>query len=425
MKIAVEAHALSQDTITGVGNVVLHYLNQLQKIDTRNEYFIYSMDDLKHLAINNVKWRHVDFKYPLKKMRIRVRSEWFELKNQNGSDAGLSRSLRLVLLRILKIGLEMLDELVFSWKLASSLKKNRVDVYIGTSTYYYPYFFFSPVKKVGILYDLVWKLYPETMELGNRVRMKLFTLRTVKKLDLLISISENTKKDARAILDLRTRIEAIPLAADATIFYRAAPPAVSAGRKKYGITKKYILTVCTLEPRKNLKSLLAAYRTMPGRRDYQLVLAGMTGWITTDFFKEIEASDIGTNIIVTGYVPSAELAPLYTGAELFVFPTLYEGFGLPVLEAMQCGCPVITSNTSSIPEVAGDAAILLDPDNAAGLSESMAKVLKNASLRKELSRKGLQRSRLFSWEKSARMFLASISSLMPEPGERNRYHKYS
>jgi len=415
MRIAVEAHALSQDTITGVGNVVLHYLNQLQKIDTQNEYFIYSMDDLKHVPINNAKWRYVDFAYPLKKLRMRVRASWLALKGRNGQRAGISRSLRLTLLRISKIVLEALDELVFSWKLASSLKNNRVDVYIGTSTYYYPYFFFSPVKKVGILYDLVWRLYPETMELGNRVRMRLFTLRTMKKLDLLISISENTKKDACAILNMKTRIDAIPLAADAGIFYRAEPAAVSAGRKKYGITKKYILTVCTLEPRKNLKALLAAYRTMPSRREYQLVLVGMTGWITTDFFKEIEASDVGGNIIMTGYVPSAELAPLYTGAELFVFPTLYEGFGLPVLEAMQCGCPVITSNTSSIPEVAGDAAILLDPDDVAGLSESMEKALKNPSLRKELSRKGLQRAKFFSWEKSARTFLASISSLMAKP----------
>lgn len=419
MRIAVEAHALSQDTITGVGNVVLHYLNQLQKIDTQNEYFIYSMDDLKHLAINNPKWRRVDFNYPLKKMRMGVRASWLALKDRGGS-----RSLRRALLRIVKIVLETLDELVFSWKLASSLKASRVNVYIGTSTYYYPPFFFSPVKKVGIMYDLVWKLYPETMELGNRVRMKLFTMRTMKKLDLLISISENTKKDARTVLNLKTRIEAIPLAADTNIFYPATPSAISAGRKKYGISKKYILTVCTLEPRKNLKALLAAYRSMPSRRNYQLVLVGMTGWITSDFFKEIDSSDIGGNIIMTGYVPNVELAPLYTGAELFVFPTLYEGFGLPVLEAMQCGCPVLTSNTSSIPEVAGDAALLLDPDDVAGLSDSMERVLNNASLRGKLSRKGLQRARLFSWEKSARMFLSSISSLAVKPQECGRYNKY-
>jgi glycosyltransferase involved in cell wall biosynthesis len=423
MRIAVEAHALSQDTITGVGNVVLNYLNQLQKIDTRNEYFIYSLDDLKHVAVTNAKWRYIDFQYPLKKIRMRVRASWLSVKKEQR--AGISRFPGLVLLRILKIGLETLDELVFSWKLASSLKNNRVDVYIGTSTYYYPFFFFSPVKKVGIIYDLVWKLYPETMELGNRVRMKLFTLRTMKKLDLLISISENTKKEARTVLGLKTRIEAVPLAADTGLFHRAGPSAVSAGRKKYGISKKYILSVCTLEPRKNLKVLLDAYRTMPSRRDYQLVLVGMTGWITTDFFREIKASDIGGNIIMPGYIPSAELAPLYTGAELFVFPTLYEGFGLPVLEAMQCGCPVVTSNTSSIPEVAGDAAILLDPHDTARLSESMERVLKNASLRKELTRKGLQRAKLFSWDKSARMFLASIASLMIASRDQNQRTKYS
>jgi glycosyltransferase involved in cell wall biosynthesis len=410
MRIAVEAHALCQDKITGVGNVVLHYLNELQRIDDDNEYFIYAMEDLKHFVTTGPKWHYVDFRYPLKKLRMGTRQAWLNLK-----DSGKKRiiiRMQILILRVAKIILELIDEIVFTWKLAASLKKNGIDIYLGTSTYYYPYFFFSPVKKAGILYDLVWKLYPGTMEFGNKLRMKMFTLRNMKKLDLLVSISEKTKEDARDILGIKTRIEAIPLAADKKIFYRADAASVAAVKKKYGITKKYILTVCTLEPRKNLGALLNAFARMPGRREYQLVLVGMVGWITSGLFRDIESSDIRDNVLVTGYIPNAELAPVYTGAELFVFPTLYEGFGLPVLEAMQCGCPVITSNSSSIPEVAGDAAIMLDPEDVDGLAVAMEKTLKSAAARKELAGQGLARSRLFSWEKSARELLRLFASLM-------------
>lgn len=411
MRIAIEAHALSQDKLAGVGNVILHYINELQKLDTTNEYFIYTMDDLKHATITNPRWRHVTFDYLLKKARLTISALWLRLKAENEKNKSGVRSLKILGSRLIKIAIGIVDDLIYSIKLAASLRDNRVDVYLGTSTYFYPYFFMSPVKKAGILYDLVWKLYPDTMEIGNKIRMKLFTLRNMKHMDLLISISENTKKDAREMLNIKTRIDAIPLAADPSVFFPAPASAVTATRKKYGIKNKFILSVCTLEPRKNLQALLKAYQAMPKRKNYQLVLVGMTGWVITDLFKDIATSDIKDNILITGYVPNAELAPLYTGAELFVFPTLYEGFGLPVLEAMQCGCPVITSNTSSIPEVAGDAAVMIDPEDSAALSVAMERILTQDSLKKQLARKGLQRSKLFSWNKAARTLLASLESL--------------
>lgn len=409
MIIAVEANALSQERITGVGNVILHYLNALQKIDRENSYLLYSMDGLKHVDIYGDRWREIQFDYGLKRARISTRQRWLAIKS--GEEQVPFRSGMMLFLRAAKIALELLDEIVFTWKLASSLKHEGVDIYLATSTYYYPYFFRSPVKQAGILYDLVWKLYPGTMEFGTKVRMILFTLRNMKKADLLIAISENTKSDARNLLRISTRIEAIPLAADPKIFYRADSRTVAAVRKKYGISKNYILSVCTLEPRKNLKSLIAAYCAMPSRRDYQLVLVGMTGWIGSDFFRDLEQSGVMENILVTGYVPSSELAPIYTGAELFVFPSLYEGFGLPVLEAMQCGCPVITSNSSSIPEVAGDAAVMLDPEDVKELASSMEQIIGDTSLKHAMSSKGLRRAGLFSWEKSARKLLETLSSI--------------
>jgi glycosyltransferase involved in cell wall biosynthesis len=411
MKIAVEAHALSENKLTGVGNVVLHYLNELQKLDRANEYFIYTMEELKHVTIANPRWRHISFDYPVRRIHVTVSDSWHRLKSENEKSRSRVRSVKILCFRLVKIILGVMNDIIYSFKLASSLRDHGVDVYLGTSTYFYPYFFLAPVKKTGILYDLVWELYPGTMEFGNKVRMKLFTLRNMKKIDLLISISENTKNDARRMLNIKTRIDAIPLAAEPSIFYAASSSAVKATRKKYGITNKYILSVCTLEPRKNLKALLEAFSIMPGRAGYQLVLVGMTGWVISDLFKDIASSDIRDNILITGYVPASELAPLYTGAEIFVFPSLYEGFGLPVLEAMQCGCPVITSNSSSIPEVAGDAAIMLDPEDVNGLAAYMDRVLKNSSLRNDLARKGLKRSKLFSWKKSAQALLHSLESL--------------
>src|SRR4030065_358299 len=133
MRIAVEAHALSQDTITGVGNVVLHYLNELQKIDGSNEYFIYTMDDLQHVKLRSKKWRHVDFHYALKKLRMRTRNKWLKLRSGE-KGAGAAASLRILIYRAAKILLEIADEIVFSFKLASSLKKNRIDIYVGPST---------------------------------------------------------------------------------------------------------------------------------------------------------------------------------------------------------------------------------------------------------------------------------------------------
>ena len=409
MIIAVEANALSQEKITGVGNVVLHYLRKLREIDRKNSYLIYSMDGLKHIAAGGERWREVNFDYGLKRLRIRTRERWLASKAVGGK--GPFKSASLILLRIAKIALELIDEIVFTWKLASSLKNEGVDLYLATSTYYYPYFFRSPVKLAGILYDLVWKLYPGTMEFGTKVRMTLFTMRNMRKADILIAISERTKADARDLLGLATRIEAIPLAADPGIFYRADARSVAAVKKKYGITKHYILSVCTLEPRKNLKSLIAAYCAMPNRHEFQLVLAGMTGWIGSDFFRDLERSGVTANTVMTGYVQAGELAPLYSGAGVFVFPSLYEGFGLPVLEAMQCGCPVITSNSSSIPEVAGDGAIMLDPDDVAGLASAMERVLGDEALRRDLSARGLKRSRLFSWERSARALIDALTSI--------------
>jgi len=138
MRIAVEAHALSQEKLTGVGNVILHYLNELQKLDNANDYFIYTMEDLKHVTISNPRWRHVGFDYFVKKTHVKVSAAWHRLKSENEKNRSHLRSVKILCCRLVKIALGVIDEIIYSYKLASSLRENQVEIYLGTSTYFYP-----------------------------------------------------------------------------------------------------------------------------------------------------------------------------------------------------------------------------------------------------------------------------------------------
>ncbi|MCP4268618.1 MAG: glycosyltransferase family 4 protein, partial [Candidatus Brocadiaceae bacterium] len=164
------------------------------------------------------------------------------------------------------------------------------------------------------------------------------------------------------------------------------------------------MNVGTLEPRKNIVTLIKAFKKLRerGLRDYKLVVAGGKGWLYKQILEEIGNSDISQSILYLGVVSDKDLPELYNCADLFVYPSLYEGFGLPTLEAMACGIPVITSNTSSLPEVVGDAGIMVDPTDVNSLSDAMCKVLKDKELRLRMRNMGLERSKLFSWNNTAK-----------------------
>jgi glycosyltransferase involved in cell wall biosynthesis len=305
---------------------------------------------------------------------------------------------------------ELMDRIYFPFWLAHSFKKNQIDAYFGTFADFFPPFFFSKMKKTWLIHDLVWKLYPETLQINKKLIYRFSIPRKMKRADMLFSVSENTKKDIRELLNIKTEIHVTPNAADRSIFFKADVASISTIKKKYGITRPYILSVCTLEPRKNLETLLYAFEKMAEHARYHLVLVGMRGWIKETFFSLIDEIGIGDHVITTGYVPEEDLAPLYSGAEIFVFPSLYEGFGLPVLEAMQCGCPVISSNSSSLPEVLGDSGTLVDSMDIESFREAIETVLGDTSLRRKMSEKGLERSKLFSWDRSARLVLEKLTA---------------
>jgi len=191
--------------------------------------------------------------------------------------------------------------------------------------------------------------------------------------------------------------------------------------KRYVIERPYILYVGSLEKRKNLPRLLEAYaylrETLPG---WKLVIVGGRKWKSDPIYKAVQRLGLEPHVIFTGFVAEEDLPALYNGADLFVFPSLYEGFGLPVLEAMACGTPVVTSNTSSLPEVAGEAALLVAPTDVKAIAAAMQRVLSEPDLAAELRRRGLERASQFSWERTARETLAVYERVLVDDQQKRR-----
>jgi len=171
--------------------------------------------------------------------------------------------------------------------------------------------------------------------------------------------------------------------------------------------------VGTIEPRKNLETALAAYRTLKeGGAAHRLVIAGKKGWLYRGFFRRLREEGLEGEVVFLGFVPDDDLPPLYGGADLFLFPSLYEGFGLPPLEAMACGAPVICSDSSSLPEVVGDAALLVPPLEVRAWAEALRRLLGDADLRADLQARGLARAREFSWARAARATVEVYQQVM-------------
>jgi glycosyltransferase involved in cell wall biosynthesis len=238
----------------------------------------------------------------------------------------------------------------------------------------------------------------------------------------IIAVSENTRRDV-------TRLMGIP-AEKIVVIHEGVNPAyhgaIAAGevarvRQKYHLPARYLLFLGTLEPRKNIGVLLEAYHALLARDDSvpRLVVAGRKGWLFEPVFQKVEALGLGERVSFTDWVPEADTPALVAGAEVFVYPSLYEGFGLPPLEAMACGTPVITSTASSLPEVVGDGGLLVDPHDAAGLAQALERLLADDALRADLRGRALARARQFTWEAAARQTLAVYAQVLSaEPNRR-------
>jgi glycosyltransferase involved in cell wall biosynthesis len=259
------------------------------------------------------------------------------------------------------------------------------------------------VKSVFALQDLIFRFYPKTHKPLNRWFLTLMMPRFLQAADAVISISESTKKDAMRLYGLdEARIRVIYPGVNPT-FRKRSPEAMAAVCQKYGLPDCFILYVGTIEPRKNLTSLLEAYQALKNQgTECKVVIVGKKGWLYEGFFRRLRDLGLEDAVIFPGFVPDEDLSAFYSAAKLFVYPSLYEGFGLPVVEAMACGAPVITSDTSSLPEVAGDAALLVEPTSVEALVAAMRGVLDNTALRAKMRTRGLEQAARFTWEETAR-----------------------
>lgn len=279
-----------------------------------------------------------------------------------------------------------------------------------------PDFVLPPVRRartVLTIHDLSYLRLPECSSPALLRYLLDAVPRSVARADLILADSHSTEQDLIELMSVPAdRIRVIYPAVDAT-FSRADTAQVAAVRARYHIDGPYILSLGTLQPRKNYVRLIQAFsllRKVHGM-PHRLVIGGGPGWLYEPIYETIASLGLQDVVQMLGYVDEQDLAALYTGADLFAFPSLYEGFGFPVLEAMACGTPVVAANTSSLPEAAGDAALLVSPTDTEALAEALGQALGDAQLRERLTHLGYEQCLRFSWEDSAHHLLDSYQSL--------------
>lgn len=270
-------------------------------------------------------------------------------------------------------------------------------------------------KYIITIFDAtVWK-YPKTLSWKGKLYMKpLITLAT-KRASKILTISENSKKDIIKFTKVPSyQVENTGIAISKIFNPLGNKILLEKIKKKYNLPTKFILSVCSIEPRKNLLNLLKAYKLLLDinpKIQHKLVLAGRKAWGKNLISNKIIELNLKNNVIMTGYVPEQDLVCIYSLAEIFVFPSIYEGFGLPPLEAMACGTPVVSSNTSSLPEVIGNAGLMIDPYNIQEIAMTIKTLIQDPKLREQLIKLGIERAKLFSWEDVAKKVINIYQSL--------------
>lgn len=263
----------------------------------------------------------------------------------------------------------------------------------------------KPCKTVTTIFDLIPVTNPETEKWMARIYWKLQIPIAARYADFVITSSEFAKKEIIGRYGTPgDRIKVIPISYNSHCRPIASGPEAETVRKKYFIPDKYLLYVGTIQPRKNIATLIKAYSSLAktGKIKHKLVITGRKGWLYGPLFELIKNEGMEEKIVFTGFVPDEELPYIYNGADLFVYLSLFEGFGIPPLEAMACGVPVICSNTTSLPEVVGDAGILVAPADQKAVEEAILRIIGTPSLQKEMRERGLVQASRFSWERTAR-----------------------
>jgi glycosyltransferase involved in cell wall biosynthesis len=361
MRIAVDATALPRRA-GGAGNYILRLVDALGKLNTSDRFYVIA----KHGDVDRL--RSGDGRNGFEPVAVRLRNRPHRLVWE--------QTMLPMLLRRLEI--DLLHSPHYTMPIASR------------------------AARVVTFHDLIFFLHPEYHDRIKVLFFQQMIRRAAAAADHVITDSASTSADAARLLGMDpARLTTVHLAADVRFRRVDDRSAVDAVLARYRLTPPFLLAVCTIEPRKNLIGAIRAFRMLRGKGfNGRLAIAGARGWQVGAVFEEA-ARELGDAVAFLGYVPDDELPILYSACELFLYPSFYEGFGLPVLEAMACGAAVVTSDRSSMPEIAGDAALLCDPARAEDIAAKAGSVLADDGLRRSLGERAMRRARLFSWDKTA------------------------
>ncbi len=365
MKIGVDARPLSYQ-LTGIGVYLKHLLDEIQKIDHQNDYYLISNGPINY-DLNNPRWSKI---------------------------AG-------------RLDRKLLSTLWMQVNVPVIVAKMNLDLFWG-SRHHLPLLLPPGIKTVVTVHDVVNRLYPGTMALPNLFVERLLMKLSLKRSDAIIADSHSTAADIEGQLGIsENKIDTIHLGTP--VF----PRELECGTEQSNdLPSRYFLFVGTLDPRKNFERIFKAFELLePLGRDLHLIIVGGEGWKNRDFLEMVSKHPLKVQIHMPGYLPRNQLVSYYKNAICLMFPSLYEGFGFPILEAMACGAPVITSNVSSMKEVAGNAALLVDPYDTCSISEAMNRLLGDEPLRAGLINKGFKRATEFSWKKCADETLKIINAV--------------
>jgi glycosyltransferase involved in cell wall biosynthesis len=384
MKIGIDISRTIEEA-TGVGYYAKNLVHALAKVDTENDYLLYGI----FYDCYPKNWKKAAIpKSPNFRLHENNSLSWLVRKKWENAGKYKERLLG---------GIDLLHSTAFTMPLVSNL------------------------KVVVTIHDLNCFTHPQYHTEANYQFVTKNLHHAARKASFIIADSENTKREILRFLHVpEEKIAVIYLAAGEAFDEKCSSESIAQIKRKYTIKKPYFLAVGSIEPRKNLTSALIAFKALRETRkiDNQFVIAGGKGWKNEAFYRLLKKLSIDANLVMTGYVPEEDLPALYQGAEVFVYPSVYEGFGLPVLEAMASGTPVITSNTSSLPEVAGDAALLVNPMEVFEIYEAMEALVGSPSLRKELKAKGFKQSEKFTWEETAWKTLEVYQNVFQKEGNR-------
>lgn len=271
-------------------------------------------------------------------------------------------------------------------------------------------------KTVVTVHDMVYKAFPETVRARTKYMLDTGLKSSMKRADLIVTDSEFSKAEIlKYFPQHESKLRVVPCGVDLQKFRPCEnPERIPEVKKSLEIEGDYFLYLGTIEPRKNLERLIDAYNIFTKKvgNPPKLVLAGGKGWLYDSIFQRVTDLNLNEKVIFTKYVPSEDMNPLMCGALAFVFPSIYEGFGMPPLEAMACGVPVLSSGEASLPEVTGDCAVIVDAYSVESIADGLFSLYSDENLRMDLSRRGLERAKGFTWERSAEMLYKVYRELL-------------